>query len=56
MKLSDIVLAAIFHHRFVWIHPFFDGNGKTVRLVMNLILMRSGFPPAIILKSDRKIL
>lgn len=54
MKLSDIVLAAIFHHRFVWIHPFFDGNGRTVRLVMNLFLMRSGFPPAIILKNDRK--
>ncbi len=54
MKLSDILLAAIFHHRFVWIHPFFDGNGRTVRLVMNLLLMRSGFPPAIILRNDRK--
>lgn len=53
-RLSDVVLATLFHHRFVWIHPFFDGNGSTVRLVMNLILMRSGFPPAIILKNDRK--
>lgn len=53
-KLSDVVLATLFHHRFVWIHPFFDGNGRTVRLVMNLLLMRSGFPPAIILKNDRK--
>src|SRR5690606_17855548 len=40
--------------RFVWIHPFFDGNGRTVRLAMNLLLMRSGFPPAIILSNDRK--
>jgi len=52
--LHDIVLASIFHHRFVWIHPFFDGNGRTVRLVMNLLLMRRGYPPAIILKNDRK--
>nr|WP_321540627.1 hypothetical protein [Flavobacterium piscinae] len=33
---------------------FFDGNGRTVRLAMNLLLMRKGFPPAIILKNDRK--
>jgi len=51
----DIVLkSAIFHHRFVWIHPFFDGNGRTVRLVFNLLLMQDGYPPAIILKNDRK--
>jgi Fic family protein len=54
MGLNDIVLATIFHHRLVWIHPFFDGNGRTVRLAMNLLLMRAGFPPAIILKNDRK--
>lgn len=53
-SLSDVLLATVFHHRFVWIHPFFDGNGRTVRLVMNLILMRSGYPPAIILRNDRK--
>src|SRR5574343_403693 len=53
-NLDPIVLATLFHHRFVWIHPFFDGNGRTVRLAMNLILMRAGFPPAIILKNDRK--
>ena len=54
MQLNDIELATIFHHKLVWIHPFFDGNGRTVRLVMNLLLMRKGFPPAIILKNDRK--
>ena len=54
LSLNDIELATVFHHKFVWIHPFFDGNGRTVRLVMNLLLMRKGFPPAIILKNDRK--
>ena len=54
LGLNDIVLSTIFHHKLVWIHPFFDGNGRTVRLAMNLILMRKGFPPAIILKNDRK--
>ena len=52
--LNDIELATVFHHKFVWIHPFFDGNGRTVRLAMNLLLMRKGFPPAIILKNDHK--
>ena len=54
LQLNDIELATIFHHKLVWIHPFFDGNGRTVRLCMNLLLMRCGFPPAIILKNDRK--
>lgn len=54
LQLNDIELVTIFHHKFVWIHPFFDGNGRTVRLVMNLILMSKGFPPAIILSVDRK--
>jgi Fic family protein len=54
LGLNDIELAAVFHHKLVWIHPFFDGNGRTVRLAMNLLLIRCGFPPAIILKNDRK--
>lgn len=49
-----VMKAAIFHHRMVCIHPFFDGNGRTVRLIYNLILMSAGYPPAIILKQDRK--
>ncbi|BDB53448.1 Fic family protein [Flavobacterium ammonificans] len=54
LNLNAIELATIFHHKLVWIHPFFDGNGRTVRLSINLLLMRCGFPPAIILKNDRK--
>jgi len=52
--LEPVIRAAIFHHRFLWIHPFFDGNGRTVRLIFNLLLMKEGYPPAIILKNDRK--
>ncbi|MDP5076619.1 MAG: Fic family protein, partial [Nonlabens sp.] len=54
ISMHPVLRAAVFHHRFVWIHPFFDGNGRTVRLVYNLLLMKAGFPPAIILKVDRK--
>jgi Fic family protein len=52
--LPPLVKATLFHHRFVWIHPFFDGNGRTVRLIMNLFLMRHGYPPAILLQQDRR--
>lgn len=50
----SIEKAAIFHHKLVNIHPFFDGNGRTARLVMNVLLMKEGFPLVIILKNDRK--
>ncbi|NQX62876.1 Fic family protein [Paenibacillus qinlingensis] len=46
--LHPVELAAEFHFRFVYIHPFSDGNGRTARLIMNLILMQFGFPPAIV--------
>lgn len=44
--LHPVVLAAEMHERIVRIHPFIDGNGRTCRLVMNLILMQSGYPIA----------
>ena len=49
-----IDLAAEAHHRLVAIHPFIDGNGRTARLVMNLILMRAGYPPTVIQKINRR--
>ncbi len=46
--------ASDIHYKLVMIHPFIDGNGRVARLFMNLILLKHGFPPAIILKVDRK--
>lgn len=46
--LHPVLLAAEFHFRFVYIPPFSDGNGRTARLLMNLILMEHGFQPAIV--------
>lgn len=47
-----VKIAADAHYKLVSIHPFEDGNGRTSRLLMNLILMQSGYPPAIIRKED----
>jgi len=53
-KMNTVELAAIIHHKLVYIHPFTDGNGRTARAIMDLILLRGGYPLAIILKNDRK--
>lgn len=50
-QVNPIFLAAEFHYKFIRIHPFDDGNGRTARILMNFILMQFGFPPTII-KSD----
>lgn len=52
--VNPIILAAEFHYRFIRIHPFDDGNGRTARILMNFILMRFGYPPVVI-KTDDKI-
>ncbi|MCB0481730.1 MAG: Fic family protein [Flavobacteriales bacterium] len=50
-KMHPVLLAAEMHERLVSIHPFIDGNGRTSRLIMNLILLRNGYTLAI-LKGD----
>jgi Fic family protein len=52
-KLHPVILAAYVHHLFIAIHPFIDGNGRTGRLLLNFMLMNSGFPPICIRLRER---
>jgi Fic family protein len=52
-EVHPVQLAALAHYKLAFIHPFYDGNGRTSRLLMNLILMRAGYPPVIIRKQER---
>lgn len=51
--VNPIFLAAEFHYKFIRIHPFDDGNGRTARILMNFILMKFDFPPVIIKTEDK---
>ncbi|RQS72590.1 Fic family protein [Burkholderia sp. Bp8963] len=51
--LHPIARAAELHARFLKIHPFVDGNGRTARLLLDLDLMKDGYPPAVIRDEDR---
>lgn len=50
---NPIESIAAAHGEFEKIHPFLDGNGRTGRLILNLILVRYGYPPAVIYTRDR---
>lgn len=51
--MHPVIEAAEVHYRFVSIHPYVDGNGRTARLLMNLFLMRKGYVPALIRIENR---
>ncbi len=53
-SVRGLINAAVAHTWFVYIHPFADGNGRVGRLLMNLMLIRYGYPIAIITREDRR--
>lgn len=48
LQVHPVVIAARAHYGLVAIHPFVDGNGRTARLLMNLLLLRDDYPPALL--------
>ncbi len=52
--LSPIEIAALFHYRYIRIHPFEDGNGRIARLLVNYILIRNGYPMVVIQSEDKE--
>lgn len=53
-ELSPIELAALFHYRYIRIHPFEDGNGRIARLLVNYILHRHGYPMVVVRSDDKE--
>ena len=51
--VNPIIVSAIAHHEFVKIHPFADGNGRTARILLNLILLKKGHPICNIKRTER---
>jgi len=54
VDFHPVVLAAAAHAWFVQIHPFIDGNGRTARILLNLVLMRYGYPITVISLDERQ--
>ncbi|MDB5226817.1 MAG: Fic family protein [Bacteroidota bacterium] len=54
IDVHPLILASLFHFKFVAIHPFDDGNGRLGRILMNLILMRHSYPPIVVKNEDKE--
>lgn len=52
-RFKPLVMAALMHDQFEHIHPFRDGNGRVGRLLLNFVLLKSGYPPINIFLEDR---
>jgi Fic family protein len=52
-KENPVILAAMAHHEMAKIHPFADGNGRTARLLLNLILLKRGYPICSIKRTEQ---
>jgi Fic family protein len=52
--IHPLVIASLFHHKFVAIHPFDDGNGRLARILMNMILLHNQYPPVVIKADDQQ--
>jgi hypothetical protein len=52
--LHPVALAALFHYKFIRIQPFDDGNGRLARILMNMLLMRAGYPPSVIKAAEKE--
>ncbi len=52
-NLHPLVLASIMHHKLEKIHPFYDGNGRAGRMMLNYLLIKNNYPPLIIRKKTR---
>ena len=53
-KYSPVELAALFHYRYIRIHPFEDGNGRIARLIVNFILARHNYPMVVVRSRKKK--
>ncbi|MDD2293765.1 MAG: Fic family protein [Bacteroidales bacterium] len=53
-NLNPVELAALFHYRYIRIHPFEDGNGRIARLIVNYILLRHNYPMIVVLSRKKR--